>query len=1195
MKRIHRNSWLKGLVVAACLLVLAQTTSATTAVVPTDEDLIVGARAIITAKVTSIESRWDDSHSRIYSYITLRVKQVLKGTITDRKVVLKELGGIVGEYATVIYGNPQYTVGEKVLVYLDTWADGTLRTHEMFLGKFTIFKDETTGHRFVSRNMSDDKVVLLPQTISNGSSTDTMELSSYKHLVRTLLAANEQRANEFEETYYKDVPIEPTPAGFVPGATGGEFQPQFHFFSPAARWPQPDAGQSVPYTLNTSPPSSPGVPVVAVDAGDVAAAANAWSTVPGCALRVTFGSTLTDCYTSTGTPGINVVSNNCDGRNSPSSTCASILAIGGYTQARYNPKIVSGVQFSYEIIQGFVSVNPWASCSFGNHCQVQEILTHEMGHALGLHHSWDPSFGGSATTAEQQATMYWIAHFDGRCASLRQDDINGITTAYPVTGGSGLSISTSSLPNGTVGTAYSQSLVATGGSQPYSWSLVAGLGPLPTGLSLSTAGAITGTPSVAGTFNFTVGVSDSASTSIQKALSIVVSNPGAGYDSQFLSQSVPATVNPGQQFTATLSWLNTGTQTWNGSAGFVVRSQNPAGNTTWGGSQVNLTGFAWASGQTMSINVNFIAPSTAGTYNFQWQCYQSGVGYLGQPSTNVSIQVGTGGGTDGASFVSQSVPSSMTAAQSTSVSVTMHNSGTTTWVAGSYVLGSMNPAGNMTWGLNQVPLTSSVAPGANATFVFSITAPSVASTYNFQWSMLHSGVAFGTPSTNVSITVSSGGGGGSGDNAQFLSSNMPTTLNPGQFVQVTIMMKNTGTTSWGTNIHKLGSQNPANNTTWGVNRAVLAKSTPVGSTGTFKFYVTAPSTPGTYNFQWQMVNNSTGVFFGQLTPNLAVQVGSGGGGGSTDDAAFVSQSVPSSMTAGQSVAVSVTMKNSGTTTWQAGTYALGSLNPAGNTTWGLNTVNLVSSIAPGANATFNFNVAAPAVAGNYNFQWGMKKGATSFGAASTNVVVSVAAASASDNAQFVSQSVPGSLTTGQATGVSVVMKNNGTTTWSPGSYALVSRSPAGNTVWGLSTVALAGSVAPGFSATFNFTITAPSSAGAYNFQWQMQHDATGFGAFTTNSPIAVTSVSVQPLVVATTSLPYGAVGVPYSQQIVATGGVQPYTWSVSSGTLPTGVTLKTTTGVLSGTPTKGGTYSFTIMVRDANGATASMFYKVYFK
>jgi hypothetical protein len=72
-------------------------------------------------------------------------------------------------------------------------------------------------------------------------------------------------------------------------------------------------------------------------------------------------------------------------------------------------------------------------------------------------------------------------------------------------------------------------------------------------------------------------------------------------------------------------------------------------------------------------------------------------------------------------------------------------------------------------------------------------------------------------------------------------------------------------------------------------------------------------------------------------------------------------------------------------------------------------------------------------------------------------------------------------------------------------------------------------------------------------------------------------------IVSTSPLPAGQVGVAYSFDFGAIGGVPPYTWSLASGTLPTGLTL--TGPVLSGTPTAAGPYTFTIKVQDQIGST----------
>jgi hypothetical protein len=86
-----------------------------------------------------------------------------------------------------------------------------------------------------------------------------------------------------------------------------------------------------------------------------------------------------------------------------------------------------------------------------------------------------------------------------------------------------LAITTNSLSTGTLGLAYSSSLAASGGSIPYSWSLLSG--SLPNGLALNSAGSISGTPTVAGSFSFSVQVKDSASRSASGNFSINIGAP----------------------------------------------------------------------------------------------------------------------------------------------------------------------------------------------------------------------------------------------------------------------------------------------------------------------------------------------------------------------------------------------------------------------------------------------------------------------------------------------------------------------------------------------------------------------------------------------------------------------------------------------------------------------------------------------
>ena len=83
--------------------------------------------------------------------------------------------------------------------------------------------------------------------------------------------------------------------------------------------------------------------------------------------------------------------------------------------------------------------------------------------------------------------------------------------------------------------------------------------------------------------------------------------------------------------------------------------------------------------------------------------------------------------------------------------------------------------------------------------------------------------------------------------------------------------------------------------------------------------------------------------------------------------------------------------------------------------------------------------------------------------------------------------------------------------------------------------------------------------------------AGGCGSSTSSSVAVVLTIS--------SSLPFGTVNAPYNAMLAATGGTAPYSWSVTSGTLPKGLSLSSD-GVVSGTPTSAGSSTVTIQVTD---------------
>ena len=87
-----------------------------------------------------------------------------------------------------------------------------------------------------------------------------------------------------------------------------------------------------------------------------------------------------------------------------------------------------------------------------------------------------------------------------------------------------LAVTTASLAGGTVGTAYSQALAGTGGAGTYTWTET---GALPGGLTLSTAGTLSGTPTAAGTFPFTVTMTDANAQVKTASLSLTIAPKSA--------------------------------------------------------------------------------------------------------------------------------------------------------------------------------------------------------------------------------------------------------------------------------------------------------------------------------------------------------------------------------------------------------------------------------------------------------------------------------------------------------------------------------------------------------------------------------------------------------------------------------------------------------------------------------------------
>ena len=117
-------------------------------------------------------------------------------------------------------------------------------------------------------------------------------------------------------------------------------------------------------------------------------------------------------------------------------------------------------------------------------------------------------FSVSATTVNPQtAVNLTSALASGAGATPLAAGATGNNVTIGSVNSSTLNITTSALPASQINTAYAQTLSATGGTAPYTWSILSGL--LPPGMSLSASGIISGKPTTTGTFAFIVQVTDS--------------------------------------------------------------------------------------------------------------------------------------------------------------------------------------------------------------------------------------------------------------------------------------------------------------------------------------------------------------------------------------------------------------------------------------------------------------------------------------------------------------------------------------------------------------------------------------------------------------------------------------------------------------------------------------------------------------
>jgi|GEM_PF-4308665 len=180
---------------------------------------------------------------------------------------------------------------------------------------------------------------------------------------------------------------------------------------------------------------------------------------------------------------------------------------GGYSSIGGSPSSISVTPTSATVTDdgSFSSISPFSA-----------VATYAGGHQVNV--TFAAKWSSSNIAVAVVVTSSFVGGFsvgaEGKAAgpATISAALGGRTNSAALTVVNPLQITTASLPDATIGTSYDQPLAATGGTQPYMWSLA--MGSLPDGLSLDpTSGVISGTPaSDAVSSSFTVQVSDSSST-----------------------------------------------------------------------------------------------------------------------------------------------------------------------------------------------------------------------------------------------------------------------------------------------------------------------------------------------------------------------------------------------------------------------------------------------------------------------------------------------------------------------------------------------------------------------------------------------------------------------------------------------------------------------------------------------------------
>jgi YVTN family beta-propeller protein len=734
---------------------------------------------------------------------------------------------------------------------------------------------------------------------------------------------------------------------------------------------------------------------------------------------------------------------------------------------------------------------------------------------------------GSATLGSNLQASRPVATLTAGTHSLTAQyagDVNFLgstSSVWAQTVNSAPTVNTTSLPVAMVGTAYSAPLQASGGTTPYTWSIASG--SLPPGLNLNSAtGVISGTPTTVGTSSFTVSLKDASgvtATSAQLSIKTVA------------QLTVTTATLPGGMVGTSYSAQLLGTGGTTAYTWSIVSGSLPSGL-----SLVSVTGVIAGTPMTVGTSsftvkvtdANNFAATKALTIKIVQLKVPTGSLPPGAIGTAYNQVLQATGGTSPYiwSRASGNLPPGLTLNSGTgAISGTPSTAGTFSFTLSVTDADGFSATGTVSIIIvSQLTITTTSLPAGMIGTAYNQPLQAAGGTTPYKWSL-----ASGALPPGLSMNSATGAISGT-----------PTTAATSSFT-VSVTDANNFTATSSTLSIVVVPQLAVTTTSLPagmVGRAYSQAMQAAGGTAPYTWTIATGSLPAGLNLSTGGTISGTPTAAG--TPNFTVSL--------KDANNLTVTSSTLSIVVVSQLAVMTTSLPAGAirTAYSQVLQAAGGTPPYA---WSIVSVSLPPGLS--LNSATGTISGTPTTAGNSSFSVSVKD-ANSFTATSS------------------------------ALGILVVSRLAVTTPLLPGStvgteYSQVLQASGGTApyTWTIAS----GSLPAGLSLSAGGTISGtPTTAGISSFTVTVKD----VNSLTATSPTLSIAVVAQ-VTVTTANLPGGVIGTAYSQALQAAGGTAPYTWTITSGSLPPGLSLNNTTGIISGTPTTAGTFNTTVSVADPNG------------